>query len=168
MLRAERSGDEGAIRTIHRRAFGGETESAIVDSVRSAPGFDRSLSIVAEFAGAAVGHVLFSAVEIVGEERKTDALALAPIAVMPAYQRRGIGTQLVRAGLDACRVRGHKLVVVLGHSAFYARFGFVEASTSAIYAPWSVPSKAFRVAELSPKALCGVHGIVRYPAFFHA
>jgi putative acetyltransferase len=88
------------------------------------------------------------------------------MAVVPDRQRLGIGSVLVRAGLDACRRVGHEVVVVLGHPAFYPHFGFVTARSLGVTCEYPVPDEVFMVAELSPGALRGRRGLVRYaPAF---
>jgi putative acetyltransferase len=91
-------------------------------------------------------------------------LALAPLAVTPARQRQGIGSQLVREGLRACAAAGHRIVVVLGHPAYYPRFGFSAALARPLKAPFS--GESFMAAELVPGALPGVAGEVRYPPPF--
>lgn len=166
-IRVERPNDRDAISAIHRRAFGGDDEAGIVEAIRQSSSFDAALSLVADRADLAVGHILFSGVRIRDGQTDTSALALAPLAVVPEVQRQGIGSQLIRAGLHACHDRGHKLVLVLGHAEYYARFGFVEAFGFGIRAPWAVPVDAFRVVELVPGALVGVRGVVEYPACFH-
>jgi putative acetyltransferase len=94
------------------------------------------------------------------------ALALAPLAVRPDRQNEGIGSLLVQQGLGACRDLGHRVVVVVGHSTYYPRFGFSPARAKALGAPFQVPDAAFMVCELVPKALDGVHGRVEYPQPF--
>jgi putative acetyltransferase len=93
-------------------------------------------------------------------------MGLAPMAVLPAHQRRGVGSSLVRAGLDVCRHRGVDAVVVLGHAAFYPRFGFQPASRFGIRSEYDVPDDVFMAIELRPGALAGPAGLVRYHAAF--
>ncbi len=85
---------------------------------------------------------------------------------MPARQREGIGSQLVRVGLSKCRELGHSIVVVLGEPHYYRRFGFQTASQFGMQAPFPVPDDAFMVLELKPGDLKDVSGIVQYPAYF--
>lgn len=178
LIRPEQPVDLAGIGEIHRRAFGRDEEADLVDRLRAASDVDPALSLVAEHDGALVGHVLFPRIEIRADappspaiERsetglQTPALALAPMAVVPEYQRRGVGTALVQEGLSACRKRGHGVVVVLGHPEYYPRFGFQPASRFEIRAPIAVPDDAFMVLALSPAALEGVRGVVRYPPAF--
>jgi putative acetyltransferase len=112
-----------------------------------------------------VGHVLLSPVRIDGRS-DPPGLGLAPLAVLPAHQRRGIGQRLTREALRRAAALGHAYVVVLGHPAYYPRFGFVPASRFGLRYEQSVPDDVFLALELTPGALDGVSGVVRYlPAF---
>jgi len=113
-----------------------------------------------------VGHILFTAIEVRTATHSHPALALAPMAVLPALQRTGIGSSLVRRGLADARDLGHGVVIVVGHPGYYARFGFVPAEPLGIRAPFEVSSPAFMALELRPDALRGVRGEVRYPPEF--
>ena len=126
--------DHAAVHDIVAQAFGQEDEARLVEALRGIEGFDPRLSLVAEIAGAIAGHILFTAIGIVDGGTSTPAQALAPVAVAPAWQRRGIGTVLIHAGLDVCRELGHGIVVVLGHAAYYPRFGFEAAGIHGIAA----------------------------------
>lgn len=95
------------------------------------------------------------------------AAGLAPLAVAPAVQRQGIGSQLARAGLEICRERGFALVVVLGDPAYYARFGFEPASAHGLGGDYPAPEGAFRVMALVAGALNGARGTVHYHAAFN-
>jgi putative acetyltransferase len=90
------------------------------------------------------------------------AMGLAPMAVLPMYQNQGIGSQLVREGLKECQRLGHDIVVVLGHSEYYPRFGFGPASLKGLRSEYDVPDEVFMVAELIPDALKGRGGLVKY------
>ena len=93
-------------------------------------------------------------------------MGLAPMAVLPARQRGGIGSALVRAGLDACRQLGCTAVVVLGHPAYYPRFGFQPASRFALGCEYDVPDEAFMALEVEPGSLVGKAGTIRYHRAF--
>ena len=95
-------------------------------------------------------------------------MALAPMSVLPAWQRRGIGSVLVREGLHACRAAGHDVVVVVGHPAFYPRFGFIPARPLGLMSDPPFPDEAFMVAELTPGALRGRRGVILYGGDFAA
>jgi putative acetyltransferase len=151
-IRHEQNGDADHIRFVIARAFGGSNEAAIVDALRGAPG---SLSLVAIVDGRIAGHIFFTPVQIDGAEPYGAALGLAPLAVLPERQRCGIGSALVRAGLDACRAAGCRIVVVLGHPEYYPRFGFAPASSAGLACEFPVPADAFMALELVPGALAG-------------
>jgi putative acetyltransferase len=89
-------------------------------------------------------------------------MGLAPMAVLPEYQRQGVGSHLVRAGLDVCRSRGIGAVVVVGHPAYYPKFGFVRASTKGLAYEHTVPDEAFMALELQSGLLEHAHGVVRF------
>lgn len=163
VVRAEAPADIDAIHAVNRLAFGQEDEADLVDALR-AGGYVRA-SHVAEVGGQVVGHILFSESPIVTATRTVPALALAPVAVLPAFQHRGVGSALVRRGLDECRERGHRVVVVLGHPTFYPRFGFSSALAARLASPLG-GGDAFMAAELVPGAMDGVEGRAEYPPPF--
>ena len=162
VIRDETSDDLDSIRDVNRLAFGQDDEGRLVDALRD--GGYVKVSLVAEEAGRVVGHILFSDLPIVTEGGTVEALALAPMAVIPSHQRRGIGSMLVREGLRTCAEAGHRIVVVLGHPEFYPRFGFSAKMAGRLRSPYSGP--AFMAIELVPGALEGVEGEVRYPPPF--
>jgi len=161
-IHPETERDRDAIFRVHSLAFGREDKARLVDALRDG-GFVR-LSLVAESAGQIVGHVLFSELTIEGRDGLLPALALAPLAVDPDFQRRGIGSKLVRRGLDRCREQGHRIVIVVGHPRFYPRFGFSRALTRGLCSPYS--GESFMAAELAEGALRNVTGAVHYPPPF--
>jgi putative acetyltransferase len=165
-IRPESLADHEAVYTINREAFGAEGEARLVEALRRSPAFIPELSLVAFEGSKAVGHILFTPIVVRSAERSHDALALAPMAVLPAYQKQGIGSALVRRGLDDARALGHTVVIVVGHPEYYPRFGFVPARPLGINAPFEVASEAFMALELRPDALQSVHGDVEYPAPF--
>ena len=162
-IREETQADHDAIREVNRLAFEGEEEGLLVDRLRA----DGLLiaSLVAEEQEQIVGHILFSGLPIEIEKEGITACSLAPMAVRPEAQRRGIGAALVKAGLDLCRERGCSIVVVVGHPAYYPRFGFSVGLAQKLRSPFS-GSEAFMALELVPEALAGVSGTVRYPDAF--
>lgn len=159
LIRNEELTDLAAIREVNRLAFGREAEGALVDALRT--GGAILCSLVAEVEGQVVGHVLFSPAVLDGP-RRVEVAGLGPVAVRPEQQRRGIGDALIRAGLDSCRQRGYDLAVVLGHPAYYPRFGFRPAGPLGIRWEHDAPAEAFMVMELRPGALAGHSGIIRY------
>jgi putative acetyltransferase len=163
-IRPESPDDVPAIRRVHQAAFGGRAEPDLVDTLRNC-GWGR-VSLVAELDRQVVGHVLFSAIEIQTAGRVVPALALAPLGVVPACQNQGIGSALTRAGMDACREAGHRIVLVLGHAEYYPRFGFSAELAEPLDSPYAGPH--FMAAELEPGALDGVTGTVVYSPPFGA
>ncbi len=159
-LRRERAGDEAAIRRVVDEAFGGPSESRLIDVLRDSG--EVLLSLVAEDEGDVVGHVLFSPVVLEGQQ----GMGLGPMAVTPARQRSGIGSRLIRLGLETLQSSACPFVVVLGHPDYYPRFGFVAAETRGVRCEWDVPSGVFRILVLDEPAMKGVSGTARYlPAF---
>ncbi|HWY88781.1 MAG TPA: N-acetyltransferase [Gemmataceae bacterium] len=161
-VRAETPDDLEAIREVNRRAFGQEDEARLVDALRD--GGCARLSLVAEEGRLVVGHILFSDLPIITQAGTLHALALAPMAVLPDRQRRGIGSRLVREGLRACADAGHRVVVVVGHPDYYPRFRFSARLAEPLLAPISGP--AFMALELVPGALENVASEVHYPPPF--
>ena len=133
-IRREVNIDTKSIRRVNRLAFGRDDEARLVDALRDG-GYAR-LSLVAEVGGDVVGHILFSDLPIVTGSGTVSSLALAPMAVVPELQRQGIGSRLVERGLSDCRAEGHRIVVVLGHSEFYPRFGFSEELARPLLSPF--------------------------------
>lgn len=162
IVRPERPGDLEGIRAVNQQAFGRADEAHLVDALRDG-GYIR-LSLVGEERGKIVGHILFTELPIVTEGGRVDALALAPMAVVPDRQRQGIGSRLVREGITASAAAGHRIIVVLGHPDFYPRFGFSAKLAARLKAPFSGP--AFMALELVPGALADLAGEVRYPPPF--
>ena len=167
-VRPEKAEDIGAIRKLNKKAFKGNDESKLIDAIRGSDGFIPGLSLAAEKDGKIVGHILFSPVKIKGPAGAAPALALAPMAVLPAFQNQGIGTELVKRGLEECRKLGHKIVVVVGHAGYYPRFGFVKAGEKGLQLPFEAPDEIFMALELVPGALDEVKGTVEYPPALHA
>ena len=155
-----------AIHEINSLAFGQENEARLVENVRKSRSFNPQLSLVAIKEGRVVGHILFSPITIKSERGAAPAVALAPMAVHPEFQNQGIGSKLVREGLEQCRKLGHKIVVVVGHRNYYPRFGFSSAGAKGLKAPFPVPDEAFLFAELVSGALDNVSGTVQYPPEF--
>jgi putative acetyltransferase len=159
VVRTETSADLPAICEVNRQAFGREDEARLIDALRDG-GYVRA-SLVAEEDGRAVGHIPFTELPIVSEGGTVEALALAPMAVVPDRQRHGIGSLLIQEGLRVCRDAGDTIVVVPGHPEFYPRFGFSARMADRLKSLDS--GEAFMAVESVPGALEDVEGEVRSP-----
>ncbi|MBL7166917.1 MAG: N-acetyltransferase [Dehalococcoidales bacterium] len=164
IIRRETPEDIDSIRYINSQAFGQKEEAELVDKLRNRDVI--TLSLVAVQADQIVGHIVFSPVTVESEYSSFEAIALAPMAVLPAYQRKGIGSQLVRVGLEECRRLGHEIVVVLGHPDYYPRFGFAPGKPEGIDCEFEAPDEAWMVLELRKGALAGRSGTVRFQPEF--
>jgi putative acetyltransferase len=141
VVREERDGDDFAVRRVHELAFSRESEAGLVDMLRSECTVRTSL--VAERDGEVVGHALFTPVEVGHGAGRAAGMVLAPIAVLPKMQRLGVGSALVRAGIERLRANGCACIVVIGRPEYYRRFGFVPASRYGARCEWDVPDDAF-------------------------
>lgn len=160
-IRAYCDKDAVAIREVHLRAFGGrQDEPHLVELLHAAGAAPVSLVAATEPDSRVVGHVLFSPAQIDGLDPPM-MVGLAPIGVLPEYQGRGIGSRLIREGLQACREAGYGGAVVLGEPGYYSRFGFERASGRGLGNEYGV-DEYFMVVELRNGALDGAGGTVRY------
>lgn len=133
-IRYETANDQKVIWNINRLAFDGEAEADLVGNLRSAASVE--VSLVADVDGEVVGPILFSRLSISTNDGIIAAISLAPMSVLPEYQRQGIGSKLVNAGLVECRIKGHQIVTVLGHSDFYPQFGFSSRLAQTLESPF--------------------------------
>ena len=161
-IRPELPDDVGAVSALLRQAFDGTDEAALVERLRSDG--DAIGALVAIEGDGVVGHILFSELGLQEARVKRRLAALAPLAVLPACQGRGIGSALVRDGLQACRRGGIAGVFVLGEPGYYARFGFSSEAATAVASPFAGP--AFQALPLRPGAFDGLEGRLRYPSAF--
>lgn len=152
---------------VNLLAFGQESESKLVDAIRKSEAFVPQLSLVAVLENELVGHILFTKIVIRDpNSNQIGSLALAPVAVLPKFQNKGIGKQLIQEGLKKAQYLGFRSVIVLGHENYYPKFGFQPASQWNIKAPFLVSDQNFMALELIPDALKGVSGRVIYPKEF--
>jgi putative acetyltransferase len=165
-VRAEEPSDARAIRRVVVAAFKGQLEADLVDTLRRHNKV--SASLVATLGHAIVGHVLLSDVALHGPGLSPRGVGLAPLAVRPALQRRGIGATLMRAAIAGAREAGYGFVVLLGDPAYYRRFGFRTAATLGLACEFEAPEEAFMALELASGALAGAGGLVRYEPEFDA
>lgn len=164
-FRRETLKDIDSIRYVNEQAFEQKGEAELIDKLRNRNVV--TLSLVALQNEQIVGHILFSPVIVESEGSRFEAISLAPIAVLPEYQRQGIGSQLVQVGLKECYQLGHEVVVVVGHPDYYPRFGFVLGKTKGIGCEFEVPDEAWMILELREGALAGRKGTVKFQPEFH-
>lgn len=163
LIRPEEEKDIPAVYSVNAAAFGTSVEADLVDALRRRA--RPLISLVAEHSNAILGHIMFSPVSLTGHP-DLKLMGLAPMAVAPAHQRQGIGSALVRAGLERCKQSGFGAVVVLGHPEYYPRFGFLPSARFGIGCEYKVPEDVFMVLELQSGYLSGVSGTIHYhPAF---
>ena len=163
LIRAERETDRDPVYDVNVSAFARPSEAKLVDALREQA--EPVVSLVAEDSGQAVGHIIFSPVSLSGYP-DLKVMALGPVAEATEKQRKGIGSELVPAGLDQCRELGVAAVVVLGHPEYYPRFGFSPSSRFGMDSEYEVPEEVFMAMELQPDALSGKSGRIKYHAAF--
>ncbi|MEQ8524226.1 N-acetyltransferase [Gracilimonas sp.] len=166
-IRAEQHTDYQQVYKVHQKAFGQEEEGQIVERIRKSGGFVPELSLVAEIDGAVVGHILFSKITIETKQGDKESLSLAPMAVLPDFQKQGIGGQMIKAGIQKAVELGFDSIIVLGHADYYPNFGFEKASKWKITCSFEVPDEAFMAIELKEDALANSAGKVVYPPAFN-
>ena len=165
-IRLENPEDIPSTRAVNESAFGQVNEANLVDLIRSRG--KASLSLVAARNGRVLGHILFSPVTLDSQRYNPHGVGLAPVAVLPEYQNQGIGSRLIRAGLQMCREAGWDFVIVVGNPAYYPRFGFIAGRCFGLSSSYG-DSEAYMVMELKPGALKGAEGMAKYsPEFAEA
>ncbi|EZH65226.1 GCN5 family acetyltransferase [Bacillaceae bacterium JMAK1] len=171
-IREEHPSDDKEIECVIEMAFRhaehtDHQEHKLVAKIRETNAYQPDLTFVAVDNERIVGHIVLSKITIKNDNDHADSLALAPVSVLPVYQGRGIGSQLIQHALSKATELGHQSVIVLGHEAYYPRFGFTRASDWKIVAPFDVPDESFMAIELQPNALQHVHGTVHYSRAFN-
>jgi putative acetyltransferase len=162
-IRPEQPTDIPAIREVNDLAFGQGLEGQIIDALRANNAV--TLSLVATIENQVVGHILYSPLSI-GD--KIIGAGLGPMAVLPNYQRQGIGSQLITAGNQMLKDSGCPFIVVLGHADYYPRFGFTPASTRGISCEWDVPDDVFLLLILDEPKMQAISGLAKYRPEFSA
>ena len=163
-IREERPEDIPTIRSVNVEAFGQAQEAKLVETLRTNGGI--LLSLVATNQDQIVGHILYSPVTVGTGEKKITGAGLGPMTVRPAYQRRGIGSNLIEFGTTRLRQGGCPFIVVLGHADYYPRFGFRPASEYGLKCEWIVPDNAFMALALDESKIRDVSGLARYRGEF--
>jgi putative acetyltransferase len=163
LIRPEEEKDWAAVHALNAAAFESPAEANLVDVLRQQA--HPVISLVTMEDKMVVGHIMFSPISITGHPN-LKVMGLAPMAVVPSHQRMGIGSALVRAGLERCKQEGFGAAVVLGHIEFYPRFGFVPSTRFGIGCEYEAPEEAFMAVELQSGYLEGKSGRVQYHAAF--
>jgi putative acetyltransferase len=156
-IREERSDDVIAVRELNRRAFGQDQEGNIVDALRANGA--ALLSLVATLEDRLVGHIMYSPAVIAG---RVKGAALGPMAVLPEFQRQGIGSKLIEVGNLKLKDAGCPFIILVGHADYYPRFGFKRASEHGIKCEWDVPDDVFMLLVLDQTKMEGVSGLATY------
>jgi len=160
-MREERQEDFEAVRIVNDEAFGQPQEGNVIDKLRKSC-LD-ILSLVAVKDGKTVGHIFFSPVEIPEHQEVKNGVGLAPMAVLPECQGRGVGSMLIREGIRQLESKGVPYIIVLGHDTYYPKFGFERASKYGIRCQWDgVPDEAFMILIFDQEIMNGVSGIAKY------
>lgn len=162
-IRAEEPRDHEAVRAVNLAAFDTPAEAGLVDALRrqALP----IISLVAQLGDRIVGHILFSPVVLTGHP-DLQMMGLAPMAVLPQFQRQGVGSLLVEEGLVRCRQLEICAVAVLGHPLYYPRFGFIPSTRFGIVSEYEVPEEVFMILELEPGVLAERGGTIQYHSTF--
>ncbi len=166
-IREERLSDYTIVNDIIVEAFkedehSDRQEQELVKRLRKSKSFIPELSLVAEFEGAVVGHILLTEIKIISETERYVSLALAPIAVHPTYQGEGIGGALILHAHKVARSLGYASVVLLGHQDYYPRFGYRPCHELGISLPFEAPAENCMAIELIENGLQGISGVVEY------
>ena len=162
-IRLETEADKAAVFDINASALPTDAEARLVDSLRMSA--DPFVSLVAVDNQDIVGHIMFTPVTLEPFDQ-LQLMGLALMAVSPSLQRRGIGTELVKAGLQRCEGLDIGAVAILGNPEYYPRFGFRPSSEWSIKSEYDVPENVFMLLELSVDSLQKHRGILRYNVAF--
>jgi putative acetyltransferase len=165
-IRKETPDDFQQVARLIEMAFRQKNEAVLVEKLRHNKKYNSNLSLVAEYNGVVVGHVLFFPIVIRSGYAERGSLALAPLSISPEFQKMGVGGRLIEEGLRTARELGYSSVIVVGHPEYYSKFGFVPARKWGISAPFIVPDDAFMGIELQADALIKAGGAVEYPEEF--
>jgi len=172
VVRPEDKKEVPAIRDIIREAFDPMPYSTgqewkLVENIRQSPGYLPSLALVALCDGTLVGHSMISLIEIEDKKKTHNALVLGPVSVLPDYQRRGIGQEMIRIGIAAAKRTPLPVLVVVGDPAYYSRFGFVPAVPQKLHMPFGVEAEdCLQVLERKKGGLKVSQGTIKVPPSF--
>ena len=166
LIRKEEPKDYDIVYSVVKAAFqhaehSDGNEQDLVNALRKGDAFIPDLSLVAEMDGKIVGHIMFTRAKV----EENTVLALAPLSVLPKYQRRGIGVSLINAGHKIANELGYVYSIVLGSQQYYPKSGYLPADKFGIMPPFDVPSENFMACKIKEDAP-GIHGTVKYAKEF--
>lgn len=164
-IRKESENDYKYVYKVNKEAFLRDNESELVEKIRLGDNYINDLSLVAIVKNEIVGHIMLSKIEISGKEN-LDILTLAPMSVIPNYQKIGIGSKLIESAIEKAKELGYKAIIVLGHENYYPKFGFEVAALYDIYPPFDVPDDVFMIKILDKTIIDQLGGQVLYPKEF--
>lgn len=149
IIRARAPADDGAIYELVKQAFKSSPhasgdEQDLVVRLRKTSAYVPELSLVADADGEIIGHIMFTQIKI-GDETQ---LILAPLAVLPARQKQGVGKALILRGHDIAKRAGYGFSVLVGHPSYYPKFDYRAASAFGLTCAQSVPSECFMACDL--------------------
>lgn len=170
-IRQETPNDYVQVYKVVRQAFSemelsNGDEQDLVERLRGSEAFVPGLSLVADVGGIVVGHILLTKLVVNNGREKFDLLGLAPVSVLPEFQKKGVGSKLISASHRIALDLGYDAVVLIGHPDYYPRFGYRRADEFGIEFPFEAPADCCLVAELTEGAMAGVSGMVEYPKEF--
>ena len=165
-IRAEAPADYNELFHLHYTAFGErEDESRLSERIRESQEFIPELSLVALSNNLIVGHALFSKAVVVNNDTQHEVIILAPIGVKPEFQKQGVGSALIRKGLQLAKELNYSHIFLIGHPTYYPKFGFEPARPYGFeLIQFNVPNEVFMVAHLREDVK--LDGELRYPKSF--
>ncbi|MFZ0369636.1 MAG: N-acetyltransferase [Halobacillus sp.] len=172
IIRQELTEESNNTEEVIQEAFKNEdhsdkSEHLLVRRIRESKEFIPQLSLVAvNQSQGLIGHILLSKIKIISSDRSVESLALAPVSVLPEFQNKGVGSQLIHRVLAKAKDLGYTSIIVLGHKDYYPKFGFEPAAHFGIKAPFEVPNEFFMAIELEEGGLDSISGVVHYPEAF--
>lgn len=158
--------DKAAIFQVHETAFGRPAEAELADRLRASSSYVPELSLVAEIDDKIAGHVILTRATIEERPAQEGMLVLGPVGVLPEFQRQGVGSALIKEGLRRASELGYRGVALIGHPAYYPRFGFQPGSQLGFTSTYKVPDEVFMVLPLAEGSLDELRGRVLFPPEF--
>jgi len=171
-IQQESNSDHKIVFELIRAAFKEEKysdqkEHFLVAHLRNSTAFIPALSLVAVVENKIVGHILLTKIKIKNQEDTVDSLALAPVSVLPSFQKKGIGSQLITYAHQRAKDLGFKSIILVGHKDYYPRFGYQPLGQYGITLPFELPPENCFGIELVENALKAIEGVVEYPKAFY-